>query len=347
MELIKAILSVFYNIGISVRNWLFDAGLRHSARADIPVVCVGNITVGGTGKTPTVALLVDRLSQQHTVAVLSRGYKRRTKGYLEVTSRTSFLDSGDEPKLLKRRYPDTVVVVCEDRTAGVDRIRTEHPEVTMIIMDDGFQHRSFTPKVNIIISDYNRPCDRDHYLPWGTLRDNPRQLLRANLFLITKTPDSMSPIERNIALKSLNMRPYQSAFFTRMTYQPLQPLFGSAAGLVDAAKSKRAIALSGIGNPKPFVAQVASRYELMDTITFPDHHIYRMRDIRKIENELKILGNDVIVVTTEKDGVKLTNSRRIPKLIQQRLFVLPVAIDFRDGDEDKFIQTLLKDVRED
>ena len=203
MGFLKEIAAVLYGAGVGLRNRLYDLKILRSTQFDIPIVCVGNVAVGGTGKTPTVEFLVKNLSGQYNVAVLSRGYRRRTKGYIEVQVSDSFLTVGDEAKQIKRKFPEAVVVVCEKRVKAVRRIMEEHPEVNLIIMDDGFQHRSLTPKVSIVLSDYNVPPFRNKMLPAGTLRDSPSQLYRANILLITKTPKTMSPIERNIAQKEL------------------------------------------------------------------------------------------------------------------------------------------------
>lgn len=344
MKFLKVIASYLYRSVIAVRHWCYDMGIFRKQTFDLPVVCVGNITVGGTGKTPVVEYLIRHLSPYYRVAVLSRGYGRKTKGYLVVEPGMSFLRSGDEPKQIKRKFPAVPVVVCEDRVEGVRRIHEEFPEVEMVIMDDGFQHRSITPKVNIVLVDYTRPVKEDHYLPWGSLRDNPSQFYRANIFLVTKTPDDLKPIDRNITREDINIRPYQNIYFTNTRSGDIRPLFPDVA--IPAPDGCRVVALAGVAHPKPFLATLKRHYEVLDTLLYADHYAYKVRDVARIAEELDRLGEDVVVVTTEKDAVKLTNRKRVPASLQKRLYVMPVYINFRDMDDEKFIQNIINDVKQ-
>lgn len=343
MTIFRAIAAFFYGIGLRVRHFMFDVKLIGSMRPDIPVLCVGNITVGGTGKTPMIEFLIPRLGQRYKVAVLSRGYGRRTKGYLEVATTSSFLDVGDEPKQMKRKFPETVFVVCEDRREGIRRIREEHPEIEMILMDDGFQHRRVQPWANILLVDYNRPIWEDHLLPWGSLRDLRNQVPRAGIVVVAKTPKTMSPIDRRIVEKSLKLYPYQALFFTGMEYGALTPLFADCPTLVDPG---REIALlAGIGNPEPLVRALTEKYAVRDRFLFPDHHVYRVRELKNIEERMKALPENTVIVTTEKDAVKLGNRKKVPQSLQERLYVLPVGTVFTEKNEAQFIRRVLEDVK--
>lgn len=344
MSFLRAIPAGLYGMGLHIRHWLFNTGIMRGKSADIPVVCVGNITVGGTGKTPVVEFLADRMSEDYRIAVLSRGYGRNTRGYLEVAADSSYRDVGDEPKQIKRKFPRTVVVVCEDRREGIRRIRQEHPEVNMIIMDDGFQHRSVKPTVNIILMDYTRPIYKDHLLPWGNLRDLRSQMRRADMVVVTKTPPEMTPIERRLMVKSLKLYPYQHLFFTAMHQGELKPVFPERT---EGRGPVRNIAvMSGIGNPGPMAEGLKKRYNVVATFTFPDHHAYRVKDLRKIEADLAELPGDTAIVTTEKDGVKLTSRKQVPEEIQKRLYVVPIKLEFPEGDREKFIKALYKEIKE-
>lgn len=344
MGFFKEIAAGLYHAGVAVRNWLFDAKILRTTQFDIPIVCVGNVAVGGTGKTPSVEFILKNLSDQYTIAVLSRGYRRRTKGYIEVQVGDSFLKVGDEPKQIKRKYPDTVVVVCENRVNAVRRIMEEHPEVDLIVMDDGFQHRSLTPKVSIILSDYNTPPYRNKMLPAGTLRDTPSQLRRANILLVTKTPKTMQPIERNIALKELRPYPYQSVFFTDIKQGNPRPIFSDMAADT-VIRGSKVVALSAIATPERFHESLESRFDVVEKIVFGDHHTYKVRDIKRIVEAVESHGENTIVITTEKDGVKLTSRKYIPEELQRRLFVLPIEINFRDGDEARFVKKLNHEIK--
>lgn len=344
MGIFKSIAAGLYGFGVGVRNWLYDMKLLRSEHFDIPIVCVGNIAVGGTGKTPTVEFLLHNLSGQYRIAVLSRGYRRRTKGYIEVEVNDSFLRVGDEPKQIKRKFPDAVVVVCEKRAEGVRRIMAEHPEVNLILMDDGFQHRSLTAKVNIVLSDYSLPPHKNRMLPAGTLRDKPSQLYRADILLVTKTPKTMSPIERNIATKELNPSPYQRVFFTDTRQQAPLPIFSDVAP-VQIPSGSKVIALAGVANPDKFFDSLAERYEVVERISLRDHHIYKVKEVKQLAEKLESYGNKVVVITTEKDGVKLTSRKHIPLALQKALFVQPIELNFRDGDATKFLETLKDELK--
>ncbi|MBQ1214531.1 MAG: tetraacyldisaccharide 4'-kinase [Tidjanibacter sp.] len=342
----KSIAAALYGAAVAVRNWLYDLKILKSTQFDLPVICVGNVAVGGTGKTPTVEFLVDKLGDQYTIAVLSRGYRRRTKGYREVQVGDSFLNVGDEPKQIKRKFPDTVVVVCENRVEAIRRIQQEHPEVNLVIMDDGFQHRSLTPKVSIVLSDYSTPPFQNKMLPAGTLRDNPSQLYRANILIVTKTPTTMTPIERNIAKKDLKFDecPYQSIFFTDTKQGHLKPIFSDVAPTV-VPRGSKVVALAGIANPSRFFESLESRFEVVEKIAYGDHHTYRVKEIRQLQRLIESYGEKAVVITTEKDGVKLTSRKHIPKELQERLYVLPIELNFRDGDEKQFVSKVISELK--
>lgn len=344
MGVIKSIAAALYGVGVGFRNWLYDMKILRSEHFDIPIVCVGNIAVGGTGKTPTVEFLLSRLGGEYRIAVLSRGYRRRTKGYIEVDVNDSFLKVGDEPKQIKRKFPDVVVVVCENRVEGVRRICAEHPDVNLIVMDDGFQHRSLAPRVSILLSDYSLPPYQNKMLPAGTLRDSPSQLYRAELLLITKTPKTMSPIERNIAQKELRPAPYQSIFFTDVKSSAPRPIFSDVASEVIPSGSK-VVALAGIANPERFFDSLTSRYNVVEKLSFSDHHIYKVKEIKRIAEIVESHGEGTVVITTEKDGVKLTSRKYIPKELQRCLFVQPIELNFRDGDSMDFICKLKNELK--
>ena len=251
--------ALLYKAGVTFRHRLFDWGILKSEKFDIPVICIGNITVGGTGKTPMAEMVIAYMSQMHRVALLSRGYGRRTKGYLEVKADSHYRDVGDEPLQIKLKFPDTVVAVCEKRADGIRRIRAEHPDVDLIVMDDGFQHRYVEPKVNIVMIDATRPVQHDRMLPLGTLRDLPEELHRAHYFVVTKCPEKMAPIDRRILRKVLIQVAYQRVYFTRFESFMPQPLFPDAAPGEPLVQGQQVIALSGIGSPKPFLAALRGK----------------------------------------------------------------------------------------
>ena len=336
--------SWLYKMAVLFRHQLFDWGILHSEKFDIPVICIGNITVGGTGKTPLAEMIVDYMSQTHRVALLSRGYGRRTKGYREVAATDHYRDVGDEPLQIKLKFPGTVVVVCEKRAEGIRRIRAEHPGVDLIVMDDGFQHRYVEPKINIVMIDATRPVQHDRMLPVGTLRDLPEELHRAHYFVVTKCPERMAPIDRRILRKVLIQVAYQRVYFTRFESFMPQPLFPDAAPGEPLVQGQRVIALSGIGSPKPFLAALRESYEVVAEMTLDDHHVYKVRDLNRLR-ELLDRFPGAVIVTTEKDAVKLTNRAKIPQEIQRRIYYLPINISFIEDSATDFLQKLEEDVR--
>ncbi len=333
-----------YKMGVTFRHRLFDWGVLKSEKFDIPVVCIGNITVGGTGKTPMAEMVIAYMSQNFHVALLSRGYGRRTKGYIEVQPGSHYREVGDEPLQIKMKFPDTVVVVCEKRAEAIRRIRAEHPEVDLIVMDDGFQHRYVVPKVNVVMIDATRPVQDDRMLPLGSLRDLPGELHRAHYFVVTKCPEKMAPIDRRILRKVLIQVAYQKVYFTRFESFMPQPLFPDMAPEKSLSAGRQVIALSGIGNPKPFLATLGERYDVVSEMTLDDHHVYRVKDIRLLAGLLKKYP-EAVIVTTEKDAVKLTNRSKIPEGVQGKLYYLPINITFIEDSATDFLQKLEEDVR--
>lgn len=337
-------LSLLYGGILKIRHRLFDLGVLASKEYDIPIICVGNLTVGGTGKTPFTEMLVAHFATEHNVAVLSRGYGRKTKGYREVKPDDSFLNVGDEPKQIKLKYPNIVVAVCEKRAVGIDRIRAEHPNVDLIILDDAFQHRYVEPWVNIILTDYSRPMYKDRLLPWGNLRDSMKQLYRAQIIVVTKCPENLSPLDRRIVSKYLALYPYQKLFFTHYQLSSARALFPDTVekGL---NRGDQVILMSGIGNPEAFENQMKEHYTIMDHVIFGDHHKYRKSDLVNLQTRLKELPDNCVVLITEKDAVKLTNKSKIPEQLQRKLFFIPIDVEFIDEKAIEFFKKIDNDVK--
>ena len=344
-ELLFAPLAFFYRLAVSFRHHLFDWGILKSKKFDIPIICIGNITVGGTGKTPMAEMLIAYMMSRHNVALLSRGYGRRTKGYREVKLTDHYRDVGDEPLQIKRKFPDVAVVVCEKRVEGIRRIQAEHPEVNLIIMDDGFQHRYVDPKVNVLMVDATRPVQSDSMLPLGSLRDLPDQFYRVHHFVVTKCPEQMAPIERRIWRNVLIKYAYQRIFYTRFECFNPKPIFPDDASAEPLLKRSRVIALSGIGNPGPFLKTLNEWYEVAKEVTFDDHHVYLVRDMNMLDALLKEYP-DAKIVTTEKDAVKLMcRPEKISPAVRRALYYLPINIRFIEDSATDFLQKLEEDVR--
>ena len=336
--LISVPLSWLYGMVVHIRHKLFDLKILRSEEFDIPVVCIGNLTVGGTGKTPVAELLIERFSEHYRVGVLSRGYRRKTKGFVLSTPTSSARTIGDEPRQMKLKYPSVPVAVCEKRAEGIRLLRKAHPEIELIILDDAFQHRYVEPWVNILLMDYNNPVYRDRLLPWGRLRDTRNQIHRANFVRVTKCPDDLNPLDMRIEINSLGLFPYQSLYFTRMRQGEITPLFADRA-VGKVREGDPVIAMSGIANPVPLLENLRKRFDVVAELTFDDHHTYRLSDMRRLE-ALFAAYPDAVVLTTEKDAVKLTNRKKVPEAVQQRLYYVPIHVSFVADSESEFLRQL-------
>ena len=334
--------SLFYGAAIKLRHTLFDMNILHSERFDIPIICVGNITVGGTGKTPTVEMLVAHYSEEYEVAVLSRGYGRNTKGYRVVETTDNYRQVGDEPLQIKRKFPNVKVIVCEKRAFAIHRIQEEFPEVNMIIMDDGFQHRYVDPLINIVVVDANRPIERDHLLPYGQLRDTADSLVRAHYFIVTKCPQDMKSLQMRLFRMYLVTKPSQEIFYSSTVSAP------SCSVFADIDKSiphgSEVIAMSGIGDNDAFVRSLQLRYKVVAKLEFEDHHSYRMNDLRCMQELLEAYPNAVIM-TTEKDAVKLGNSSAIPSQMREKIFYEPLSMIFRGEGRSELFNMIDNDIK--
>ena len=271
--------------------------------------------------------------------MLSRGYKRKTRGFVLSDVRSSFRAIGDEPKQIKLKYPEIPVAVCERRVEGIRRLREAHPEVNLIILDDAFQHRYVESWVNILLMDYNNPIYHDSFLPQGTLRDSRSQLYRANFVLVTKCPETINPLDMRIVKKRLELFPYQSLYFSRMAQGYPVPLFPEQIGRA-VQPHDPVIVMSGIANPKPLVSALSQHHKIVGKLLFDDHHTYRMRDMERLKRMLAESPEHTAVVVTEKDAVKLTNRKKIPLEIQRRIYYAPIHVEFIGDREERFLHQL-------
>lgn len=334
-----------YRIILTIRHKLYDNGSLKTTRfTNVVTICVGNLTVGGTGKTPFTEMLVEYFKSHYKVAVLSLGYGRRTQGYREVVQGLSYRTVGDEPKQIKMKFPDVTVAVCEDRVVGVNHIMEEHPETQIIFLDDAFQHRKIDPMVNILLVDYTRPTYDDKLFPVGGLRDLPSQLPRAHFVCVTKCPSNITPIDLRVVKNGLHLFPYQGLYFTRIVSGSAFPIYPEDAPAGVRAGSN-VLALAAIGNPTPFVEHLATRYTVVDKMLLRDHHPYNTRDILRLLERLEELPKDTVIITTEKDAVKLTNKSKIPVEIRARLYFIPIHLSFIGDSKENFLINLESYVR--
>ena len=345
-------LSLLYGFVTYVRNKMFDFNILPSHEFGIPVISVGNISVGGTGKTPHIEYLISLLKDEYNIATLSRGYKRKTSGFLEASENSTAQEVGDEPLQIKRKYPDTTVAVNSSRVEGINKLLKKEEKLNAVLLDDAFQHRHVKPGISILLIDYNRPITQDHMLPYGRLRESAYERKRANIILITKCPDRMKPIERRIIRKELNLFPYQTLHFTRLTYGSLMPVFPEAAdnrGREDYKKIKPWVLLiTGIASPRPFKRHVRGISTRIREMNYPDHHAFSDKDIKTIQENFNAMGDEQhekIVITTEKDAMRLKQFDNLDEQIKKVLYYIPVKVKFLDNEESKFNKHIINYVR--
>nr|WP_321358362.1 tetraacyldisaccharide 4'-kinase [uncultured Draconibacterium sp.] len=344
-------LAWLYGIVVFLRNRAYDLKILNSREFDVPVISIGNITVGGTGKTPHVEYLVSLLKEKYEVATLSRGYKRKTKGFRLVDMESTAQEVGDEPLQIKNKFPEATVSVCENRVSGVEKLLEPANEKTpdVVLLDDAFQHRRISPGINILLIDYNRQIKNDSLLPVGRLREGVTQMRRANIILFTKCPEEVTPIMRRILQSDVNLLPYQSLYFTRLVYGTLQPVFDAPE--IDEASYKNVachmLVVTGIASPKQMHSFIRKMGTNMETLTFSDHHSYSNADIREIEKKFsEIKSERKLIVTTEKDAMRFKDIGEISDELKKAMYYLPVKIDFLEEEKKSFNKKILNYVGE-
>lgn len=341
-------LSVAYGTGMKLRNKMFDYGVLKQHEFDIPVIVVGNLSVGGTGKTPHTEYIIDALRYRFRLGVLSRGYRRKTKGFVYAGPSSTPALIGDEPYQIYRKFgKDVSVAVCEDRCRGIEEMRKIDPSINMILLDDAFQHRYVKPTVSIVLTEFSRPAFQDNLLPLGRLRESTFGFNRADIVVVTKCPVNIKPMEYRIFVKNLNLYPYQKLFFSNFSYGNLMPVFPDEnihpPYLNWLTDQDSILALAGIANPVPFVKHLRGFKAKVRHLIFPDHHDLGRNDIAVIRERFKTLpGDNKYIITTEKDAVKLMANPHYPRSLKSRTFYLPVKVEFLPYQPGTFDDTLLR-----
>ncbi|MEJ7611883.1 MAG: tetraacyldisaccharide 4'-kinase [Ferruginibacter sp.] len=334
--------SLVYGGCILLRNFLFDKNILKSASFNFPLVCVGNLATGGTGKTPMVEYLVELLKKDHHPATLSRGYKRKTKGFAIATERTTALDIGDEPMQFHEKFPGVTVAVGEERLEAIPQILHDRPETDVIILDDAFQHRSVRAGLNILLTEYKNLFSRDLMMPAGDLRDVKASRLRAQIIIVTKCKPGLDETEKESIKKELRLLPHQLIFFTEILYAQPYHLFTHAKN--DISPNADLLLISGIANPKPMKEFLTTHVNSYDMLRYPDHHIFSSTDLREIKKHFdRISSADKMIMTTEKDGVRLKKFEA--ELRDLPVFVLPIRHHFLFGEAETFNREVVNFIR--
>lgn len=338
-------ISMLYYIVLYIRHKFYDWGLLKSRSYDIPNICVGNLNLGGTGKTPHIEYLINLLSDEFKVAVLSRGYGRKTKGYLLANSNHSHKDIGDEPLQYFKKFNDIRIAVDENRCEGVEKLIQEENPPQVILLDDAYQHRKIKPGLNILLTDYYNLYSTNNLVPAGILRDIKKAANRADIIVVTKSPNVITPYYRKDVEDSLKPLPHQKVFYSYIEYLDFKP-FSKASFDTDIREAKTVLLLCGIANTYSLEDFLKRKYNTISKIQFNDHHDFTEKDIDMVIGKYNdIIGKNKVIITTEKDAMRLVNSSFINKFENIPIFTLPIRIKFHKDDELSFNNEILNYVR--
>ena len=333
-DAVLAPLSHVYRAIVVLRNWAFDSHILPQESFDVPVIVVGNLNVGGTGKTPHTEYIVEALSHEYHVGVLSRGYKRKTSGFVLASSKLTPGDLGDEAYQVYRKFGSLVTLaVCESRRKGIREMLRLDPGLDVVVLDDAFQHRYVKPKVSVLLIDYSHPVGDDKMLPWGTLREPASAVMRADIVVVTKCPRSLKPMDLNLIKARLDLFPSQQIFFSSVQYYNLMPVFPEMAqgapSLKQLGPNDAILIVTGIANHISFVRFLRAFKTALRVIHFGDHHSFSRGDFNVIKKQFDSLsGNRKLIITTEKDAVRMATNPYFPHELKSSAFYVPIKVSF-------------------
>lgn len=340
--------SLLYGLVMQFRNLLFDTGLLPSYRFKFPVIGVGNLTLGGTGKSPHVEYLADLLCPHFATGMVSRGYGRRSSGYLEVKPGMTYFEAGDEPLMIKMKRPDLFVAVDADRKRGIQRLRNEHPQLRGILLDDAFQHRRVTPGLNILLTDYSNLFFNDFVMPTGRLREFRSGVSRADIIVVTKCPTPFSPVDARAIRARMMVKPYQHVFFSSYEYYDLQPVFNQVETneKITLHSDLNVLLVTGIARSQILFYHIKNLVQRIRHLRFADHHMFSLTDAANIRSVFELLpGQKKVILTTEKDAFRL----RLPALQEQLtdlpIYFIPIKVIMHHREGENFDELVLNYVR--
>lgn len=340
VKLILAPLSLLYGLGIGIRNSFYNSGLIRSVKFNLPVISVGNLSVGGAGKTPHIEYLLHLLHEYIEVGTLSRGYKRNTTGYLDVEAEHSASEVGDEPLQFRRKFPDIAVTVCENRAYGIPQMVGRHPGLQAILLDDAFQHRAVIPGLNIMLTEYNRPFFKDFLLPSGRLREWRSAYRRADVLIVSKCPPDLTLEQKHDMIDQLKPLAHQQVFFTHYTYSDPYYIFNSGYKKILDQDTDLQL-LSAIAGTDYLMNYLNPRVATVTSQEYVDHHNFSEDDLREIRAQfIRIQSPNKIILTTEKDAMRLEAHREFIQKEDLPIFVLPIKVEFLFNEGPKFDQMI-------
>ncbi len=343
-------LSWCYGLGVRFRNWLFDIGVLRQKLFSVPIISVGNLTVGGSGKTPHVEYLINLLHENYKVAVLSRGYKRKSTGFVLATERTPMLKVGDESYQVRQKFEDIYVAVDKNRVHGIERLLKDErtADVDVVLLDDAYQHRYVRRGLNILLMDYHRLVIYDRLLPAGRLREPRSTKNRADVVIITKCPKETDPMEMMVMREVLDLTPNQKLFFSSISYKALRPFNGGQELPLSAiTEDMNVLLVSGIALPQQLEADIVQYTNKMRSITYGDHHQFTPADIMHISRTFSKMKEPKMIITTEKDASRLGHLPETSYAIGDKLYVLPIEVMFLQDRQTEFndlVRSYVRDV---
>ena len=339
--------SWIYGSIVRFRNWLFDMGLKKSKSFSIPIISVGNITVGGSGKTPHVEYLIRLLHDKAKIAVLSRGYKRKSHGYILANESTTMPEIGDEPFQMHQKFSDIYVAVDAKRARGIENLQNDEAtkDVDVVLLDDAFQHRYVKPGINILLVDYHRLIIYDKMLPAGRLREPLSGKNRADIVIITKCPKDLKPMEFRVLTKAMDLYPFQKLYFTSIDYDTPKGVFEEKQIELDKLQDYHVLLLTGIASPKQMEHDLKPMTKDITNLSFGDHHSFKGKDIDRINDAFESMPEPRIIITTEKDAVRLRETEGLYEKVKSNMYELPIKVSFMLDQQDNFNEKIISYVR--
>lgn len=339
--------SWIYGSIVRFRNWLFDMGLKKSKSFSIPIISVGNITVGGSGKTPHVEYLIRLLHDKAKIAVLSRGYKRKSHGYVLAEESTTMPEIGDEPFQMHQKFSDIYVAVDTKRARGIENLQNDEAtkDVDVVLLDDAFQHRYVKPGINILLVDYHRLIIYDKMLPAGRLREPLSGKNRADIVIITKCPKDLKPMEFRVLTKAMDLYPFQKLYFTSIDYDTPKGVFEEKQIELDKLQDYHVLLLTGIASPKQMEHDLKPMTKDITNLSFGDHHSFKGKDIDRINDAFESIPEPRIIITTEKDAVRLRETEGLYEKVKSNMYELPIKVSFMLDQQDNFNEKIISYVR--
>jgi len=341
-----------YWLGVTVRNVFFDVGILRSRKFPIWVISVGNLSAGGTGKSPHIEYLIRILGTlslnkknmditPSRTAVLSRGYGRNTTGFVLASETSTAHDIGDEPMQMKQKFKDLYIAVDEKRPRGIDKLLEVNKEINLVLLDDAFQHRYVSPAMSILLTNYHQPFYEDNLMPVGTLREPAHNYKRSDIIIVTRSPHNITDVERKMMTKKIKPLANQKVFYSSVVYEDIVPVYKNNTSIPVIGKNTSVVLFTGIANANDLKKNLQSKAKEVKHLEYPDHHWYSLVEIMKVVDTFKqIQGEDKIIITTEKDAARLHQASVVEQLGNLPLFYMPIHIVIKE--EKEFQEELLR-----